>query len=276
MFFKAFLKYALLPPGVFVLLILAGLIFLVLRKPLIGRGLVAGGTALFIAFSVPVVSDSLMTLAQGTAKPIGQVTDEQAIVILSAGIQKAAPEYGDGPIVDRVTLERLRYGASLHRKSLLPVLVTGGLPPELSRTRFSDLSVADLMAETLNEEFHVPAAWVEPRAKNTWDNGRYAADILQPAGIRRVILVTHAWHMDRAVKSFETVGFQVTPAPTGFHRPNFGRAENYIPSGKALHNAYFAFHELVGRAYYGVRFWRGAPTRFAEGTGTDDLGTLTE
>ena len=45
-----------------------------------------------------------------------RLADAGAIVILSGGLRDYAPEYG-GPTVNRVTLERVRYGARLARQS---------------------------------------------------------------------------------------------------------------------------------------------------------------
>ena len=49
----------------------------------------------------------------------------QAIVVLGGGLYFDTPEYG-GDTVGGSTLERLRYAATIARKTNLPVLVTGG------------------------------------------------------------------------------------------------------------------------------------------------------
>ena len=74
-----------------------------------------------------------------------------AIVILGAEVtHTAAAQPGD--TVGRLTLERLRAGAALQRKTRLPILVSGGVigddPPP----------IAVLMRQSLTQDFQVPGA----------------------------------------------------------------------------------------------------------------------
>ena len=46
-------------------------------------------------------------------------------MILGGGLRRSAPEYG-GDTLGRLTLERLRYGAMLAKRTGLPVMVSGG------------------------------------------------------------------------------------------------------------------------------------------------------
>ena len=39
---------------------------------------------------------------------------------------------------------------------------------------------------------------------------------LEAAGVRRILLVTHAMHMKRARDAFEAAGLEVVPAPTAW------------------------------------------------------------
>ena len=54
------------------------------------------------------------------------------------------------------------------------------------------------MKQVLEREFQVPVTWVEETSRNTLENARGSFQVLGAAGIRRVYLVTHAWHMPRA------------------------------------------------------------------------------
>lgn len=262
---KDILKQALLPPGIFILALILGLGLMLVAGarrrggqsgPHHGAVLVSISALMLALMSLPIVADGLTTRAQGDIGPLALVTDEEAIVILSAGARNYAREFR-GPTVDTITLERLRYGANLHRKTGLPVLVTGGIVPELVTPEgepLPDVSIAGLMAETLQGEFQVPVTWVEDQASNTWDNARFSADLLRPEGVDRIVLVTHGWHMPRAVESFEKMGFSVTPAPMGYREITFDRPDQYLPDARAFAQSYYAVHELVGRLYYRFRF----------------------
>src|SRR5205085_6891262 len=71
-------------------------------------------------------------------------------------------------------------------------------------------------ARTVLEEWGVPesAILVETRSKNTAENGAFSRDVLATRGIQRVLLVTSAYHMPRAVAAFRRAGLQVSPSPT--------------------------------------------------------------
>src|SRR5258708_33259730 len=72
--------------------------------------------------------------------------EAQAVVILGAGSYAAAPEYRSDTVGPN-TLERVRWGARLHRLSGLPMLVSGGNPVA---TRTSE---AAQMKAALNDAF---------------------------------------------------------------------------------------------------------------------------
>ena len=94
--------------------------------------------------------------------------------------------------------------------------------------------------------------WRETQSRDTADNARMSKQILNAAGIQRIVLVTQAFHMPRAQRMFEAVGFTVLPAPTDFKSRNDNRltAADWLPQAKALHNTYYALHEWLGIAWF--------------------------
>lgn len=171
----------------------------------------------------------------------------EAIVVLGGDFERRAPEYG-GAIAGPGTMTRLRYGAHLHRQTALPVAVTSGDPLK------TGVAGGRLMADALQRELGVAARWVETQSRNTFENARFTAGLLRADGIRRVALVSHAWHLPRARAAFEGQGLQVVPAPTAFYRP--GRLERgalaLLPSDDALARNTWYFHELIGRVWYAL------------------------
>lgn len=175
--------------------------------------------------------------------------DVGAIVVLGAGRRSAAPEFG-GDTVNALALERLRYAARVFRATGSPVLLTGG------RVRGEDFSEALLMKEAMVDDFRVPVVWSEDRSRNTEENALLTSELLMGEGITRVLLVTHAWHMPRAVEAFRDAGLEVLPGPTGFIRPSSGRggpSMGWLPTAKALQRSAWAVHEYLGRAWYQLR-----------------------
>jgi uncharacterized SAM-binding protein YcdF (DUF218 family) len=156
-------------------------------------------------------------------------------VILGGGGQRLyAPEYG-GPAAGGILLERLSYGAFLANKTQLPVLVTG----------FRVEAAA--MHASLARNFGIEARWVDNRAYDTFENARNSAQLLQADGIRRILLVTHATHMRRAVEEFRSAGLDVVPAPTGIMDPN-QTGLGLQPFPDQLLRSSSAINEIVGEA----------------------------
>jgi uncharacterized SAM-binding protein YcdF (DUF218 family) len=239
------LKLLVMPPLCLYLLALAGLALL-RRKPRLGLAFLAAGLGLLIVLSMPLVAISLQLGLQGEpTRGDFDVGDAQAIVVLGADANPFAPEYG-GKSVGPTTLERLRYGAALARRSGLPILVTAGLPGR------DEPALAPSMAAVLEDEFGVRARWVEPRAADTRENAQFSAEILKPLGLTRIVLVTHAWHLPRALGAFEAAGLDARGAGTGWRE--FGNVDwrAWVPSARGLRESSWAIHEWIGRLWYAI------------------------
>lgn len=216
------------------------------RHPRSGRMLVGLCLAGFWLLCTPWVANGLLGTLLPPCRPI-RGDEAEAIVVLGGGTRADTPEYG-GDTVNARTLERLRYGAWLHRRTDKPLLVTGGVIGEIE-------AEGRMMREILEREFRVPVRWSEERSTNTRENARHSAEILRGAGIRRIYLVSHAWHLPRAIAEFEREGFEVIPAGTGYPSGEPASLFDFLPSAQALVASYFAFHEWVGIVWYRCSAW---------------------
>ena len=240
-----------LPPGGNFLLALVGLALLY-RWRRAGVAVILVSMLSLYALSTHVVANSLVKrLEEVSPFPLRAADAEnmRAIVVLGGGRNDFAPEYG-GETVSAETLERLRYAARLHRKTGLPILVTGGQP-------FGEaVAEAALMKQVLEEDFQVPVKWIEPASKNTEGNARLSAKILKAEGIHRAFLVSHASHLSRAVDAFERAGLGVIAAPTAYRKsPAGGRGViSLMPSAGALEQSATALHEYLGAVWYAMRY----------------------
>jgi len=244
----------LMPPAGFIFLGLIGLGLTPLWKR---QGVFVAALSLFalLASSLPLVADSLMgglqyhkALERSNIKT--QLSDVDAVVVLGGGRRSQAPEYGDDS-VSVYTLERIRYAAWLVKRSGLPLIVSGG------RTDGGHIkSEAQLMTEVLQKEFIAIVDYKEEKSRTTYENAFYTAALLKRNNMSKIALVTHAWHLPRAVEAFEHFGISVTPAPTAFfyNQPGIG-GNDLVPSAAVLHTTALALHELVGRKWYQLRYY---------------------
>jgi uncharacterized SAM-binding protein YcdF (DUF218 family) len=242
------LKTLLLPPGIFLLLLL--LAFFVRRsRPRLAVACFALGLGGLWLMSLPVVVESAARLIEQDAPlprsewaTLAQRAD--AIVILGSGRERNDPSWGTD-IPTGVALERMRYAARLAKASGLPILTTGGLhygePP----------SEAAIMAESLQNDFGVEVRWQEGLSRTTWENATMTAAILQPLGIKRVVLVTQGWHMPRSRWSFEKAGFAVVSAPVGFLGVDNARVfGGWLPESRAMWQSGQLLNEAAGLLVY--------------------------
>ena len=193
---------------------------------------------------MPITADLLLASlavkseASTTAAP-------QAIVVLSADMRQSSNglETEPGPL----SLDRLRVGAALQRRTELPILVSGGFEPN------SPISLGGIMAQSLVADFNVPVRWVEGAADDTWENAKFSAAILRPQGITRVYLVTHGWHMRRAAYAFRHFDMEVTAAPVWQDDWPRWTPAGFVPDAQAWLNSFYGVHEWIGLAFYALR-----------------------
>lgn len=235
---RTLVKLLVLPPAGPLILALVGLAML-RRWPRAGRALAWAGAASLFLLSLPVVA---WLLTSGFDRPpldYAQAHKAQAIVILGGGTRRRAPEYG-GDTLGRLTLERVRYGAQVARRTGLPVLVTGG------RLTDAQTSEAALMRDALGAEFGVAVRWSEDAARNTHENARNSARVLKSQGIDHVLLVAHAIDMPRATAEFADAGIATIPAATGLAPPRGALTwTDFVPSVGALQLSHDALYEVL-------------------------------
>lgn len=236
----------LLPPLNLVLICALGL-WLRPRWPRFGLALSAGALIVLALISTRFGASLFVTPLEKLNPPLlsARAAHAQAIVVLGGGRISNALEYGGQDIPALIALQRLRYAAKLQRETSLPVLVTGGRPDGAT------VSEAAIMARVLQEDFSVPVKWLEDKSNNTAENAQFASRILRDAGMRRILLVTDALHMQRAKLIFEQAGLDVVPAPTIYASTMRTTLADFLPTG--LHQASYAMHEWLGLAWYWLR-----------------------
>lgn len=238
----------LIPPVNLVPLALVG--WLLARwHPRLGRAICGASLVALLLLGLPVTGRALIaSLEADIPRDIARDAGAGAIVVLSADASMAGP----GGVLERdgigmMTLERLQAGVVLARRTGLPLLVTGGV------VEGGGADIATRMARVLTADFAMAARWIEPRSADTWENAAFSAAILREAGIKRVYVVTNAWHMKRALIAFRHSGIEAIAAPSRFEaEPRYG-FEEFMPRVSALMRSYFALHEWIGCVWYGLR-----------------------
>jgi uncharacterized SAM-binding protein YcdF (DUF218 family) len=178
-------------------------------------------------------------------------SEAEAIVVLASTVYPASPPVPT-PRLAGDTFERTLYSAWLYKNwRQLPILVSGG-------TSSSDTPPYSLLMRDALRLEGVPdsAIWSEKESHSTHENALFAAQILKKKGIRRIVLVTEAYHMLRAERSFRRQGLEVVPAACGYRAYGSGLyAHEFLPNWEPIAWNEDTLHEFVGLVWYRVHGW---------------------
>ena len=237
------LLYAwLLPPGIFLLALLVAYCFC--RKTKNVHWLVFI-FALIYLFSIRVVSDRLIkSLEDWYDQPaVSVIKDVQAMVVLGSGSYDGVPDFdGVGQNSESATV-RLGTALRLHRVLRLPMVLSGGHLFEDMNTE-ACLDYRFLRACGVEDRYLIQ----EGRSRNTAENAKYVKQIYQQHHFKKVILVTSAFHMPRAVALFQREGMNVIPYPTDYKTDKKLRLNvfAFTPSADCLYHNSLAMKEYLG------------------------------
>ena len=238
MILRRLIKLLLRPVTLLLFLMVLGMTF----KGTLGWMTVMALCMLYLLSVVPVSTLLVKGLEQHPAIAPDVCPEADAIIILGAGRPYSSPEMAE-LLPTAFSLERIRYAAKLAQRCHLPVMASGG----------GRLPEAETMARVLNKDYGVQTEWVESTSRNTFENAVNAKEILGNER-NKVIVVTHAWHMPRAVMSFQKQGFEVVPAPTSFiwRSIPWKSLAYWVPSSRHLLKSELALHEYLGIGWYWV------------------------
>ena len=243
---KPVLTALLLPPGGPLLLIfLAGL--LARRFLRTARAVVLVSSLAMWLLACDATAYGLSRLLLSTYAPVSaeQEAKAQAIVVLGGGVDQFAPEYGDGgeELAD-AAYKRLAYAAFLAKRSQLPVMYAGGKGWAAADAQLH--SEAEVAAHTMQRDFGLQIQWQDKDSRDTRENALRAFEVLSRLGKKRILLVTHDWHMQRSLRNFQQAGFDVMPAPMGYLQPPVNIPIDYLPTANGLRHSYWVLHEWLG------------------------------
>ena len=249
-YFNKILPIFVLPLGITIILMLAGL---VLRR----RLLVWLSLAILWISSMPLISSPLMRAAEGWAdrSVAADVANADAIVVLSGG-RVIAP--GPGATSEWNDPDRFFGGVELFQLGKAPLLVFTGAPHSWGPNGRLEGEILKRYATAMG----IPDKEIitTGRVLNTAEEAAAVSALLhaRQASQPHVLLVTSAFHMTRAQALFERAGLMVTPFPVDFQVSAVGRLDvlDFLPHPGALKQTQTAIREAYGRLFYwAISLW---------------------
>lgn len=210
------------------------------------------GACVLYVFSIEPVSNAIIRslerpppgmrlrevgLVYDAAVVLGGMTDDRAT--LASGL----PSYNGASERMHAAFEVLR-----DQQAKAVVLSGGSMYPESP-------SEARLLLQQLERwGADTSAVVLEEGSRNTRENAALTAPLLRERGAKRVLLITSAFHMRRAVACFEAAGIAVDAYPVDFRAYDPARSGGtWLPRSGALFDSTWALHEHVGRLVYALR-----------------------
>lgn len=225
------------------------------RRRSMARRLTLAGIFVVLYFSQPWVGDALVRSLEDDYVQLKaqDLPRADAIVVLGGATGAPVPPRVDVDVGD--AFDRLLFGVRLWRAGKADHMIfTGGVIASLEGSQVTEGQRLRQLA--LEYGVEAQAILTEEQSRSTYENALYTAPIVRQRGWGRVLLVTSARHMRRAVGVFKKQGVEVIPAPTdviAVHRPlSVGR---FLPNVDALRASHMAVKENVGICVYWLRGW---------------------
>ncbi|MEX2442149.1 MAG: YdcF family protein [Alkalispirochaeta sp.] len=231
--------------------------------------LIIGVTLLLYVASIGIVADRVMGALEHAIPPASPeaLMEADAVVVLGGGVVYQSPAelmiraLDQNELAERTTgrftthrtgaalspeaESRLLHGVRLARRLRVPLVVSGGrvlsaevVPPEaeVAAVLALDLGIPQNMIR------------VEPDSRTTAENARFTAERFR---FQRVVVVTSAYHMRRALLAFEREGLSPIAAPAAYHRDQRPlRPVMFMPNVTDLRDTATVLRERVGFVWY--------------------------
>ncbi len=243
---KKILTAFLLPPGIFVVILLfSGLWFLFKKNWKVG--VINCLLCIFIwAFSISPVADAMLRGLESGLK-IPEAPDGDVIILLGGGVYDNAPDMTGIGVTSEEMSARLVTAVRLQQRLNIPIIISGG---KVYKHKAGEASIVKrlLMDLGVPEEKII----IEDKSRDTIENAKYTKEICKKYGFKKPILVTSAYHIRRAVMSFEKVDMDVVPFPANFKTWENKKYDwiDYLPQADEVENSYRALHEYIGLLFY--------------------------
>lgn len=196
------------------------------------------------ALSIAPVSNWLLRpLEQEYEQPAAQALDGDVIIMLGGGVLAGVPDVDGEGQLSGAAANRFLTALRLHRALGLPLLLSGGkvLPDDASESAVARRMLLSLgAAESM--------IYTDEESRNTAENAAFSKAICEANGWRRPIVVTSAFHMERAAYLFRREGLDITPYPCDYRAGTGISLYSFVPQASVLADSCLAIKEYAGLA----------------------------
>ena len=204
-----------------------------------------------VILSLPIVSGQLIKMLERSYTPIApnEIDGAETVIVLSGMVKPIKKNngvhYEFSEAVDRIFagINLLKMG-----KAKKIILTRGKLPWSMG------IPEGEFLAEFVQSQGIDPnKIFLTEIVQNTNDEAKAISKMLPQNS--QVILVTSAFHMPRAKTVFQNQNLKVIPYAVDF-RSSAKKIDilDFLPQAGAFKDSNFYFREIIGRAYYDLRY----------------------
>ena len=220
------------------------------------RWSVAAALVLLLVFSNPFLFNMAVRAWEKKTLTADQIEQPYDIGILLGGFSavRTLPAHDRFNFSDRAN--RFTNALELYKSGKIKkILITGGSgqfmlsgePREAPHTKAFLLKIGIPESDII----------IESQSRNTYENAAYTQQLLKERGLQdqRLLLITSAWHMPRAIRCFEAVELEVTPFSVDFLSEELQAVPDkvFLPNARAFYLWELILKEWVGIVAYRIR-----------------------
>lgn len=246
-----------LPPTLIALGMLVSLFFLFRRKRRSGFFILLCVFIVYYFISLEPVSYFLTaSLESRTTSLIANTANDVTAIVVLAGGAERQEGHRPFPELSGTSWKRLWHGIELYRlyEGKIPIFYTGG-----SGDPFNSSSVEAELARQYALSLGIPEDrfLIEQESRDTFENARAVQEFLDKqitsAEEQKIILVTSARHMPRALAVMRKKNINVIPAATDFTTGSLRWSLfSFLPSHASFSSSVLSIHEWVGLMGYRI------------------------
>lgn len=248
-----YLANLIIPQNLCVTLVVLGLVLALFRLRRTGMALIATGLVWVLAWSLPATSLWLGGALESRYPhlPPAQLPTADAIVVLGGNTANGRVNWFL-PYDKDTAVVRVDTAIRLYQAHRAPKVVLSGGALE------GDVSEARGMAFVMKQE-GVPeeALLLENSSRTTYENAMLTEEELKEHNFGKVLLVTSALHMPRAMAAFSKQGVSAIAAstPPQIVLPPDGSVSPWVPHMRTLDASRSIIKEYAGLLVYWLRGW---------------------
>ncbi|MDE0723817.1 MAG: YdcF family protein [Alphaproteobacteria bacterium] len=246
---KDLLTATLLPPGLFLVLLILALVFW--RRKKLSFVFVCAVSSLFWIFSTEAFGRFLSAaiIANVETERFNDVdTEEVDLIVVLTGGMRYVGDVGWQPRHESYKRGAVALTLQNHLGSRVPVMLSGGHTEGLKHP--SEAAVLKAQFDTLRAQ--VTPVVLEEASTNTYESALQVAHEVRSRNVRRFFLVTDEVHMARALATYRGRGLDPIPFPVFTLERGPTKISHFFPSIYGINISHDALYEVLGIMKYAM------------------------